>query len=50
MAAIGIMITVKSARSDPSLMQAVYKVSPAILDFLTALYYPAESVILSSLY
>jgi len=37
-------------QSDPSLMQAIYKVSPVILDIHTALYYSTEWLILSSLY
>jgi len=50
MAAIGIMIMIQNVQSDPSLMQAIYKVSPVMLDFLTALYYSTEWLILSSLY
>ena len=52
MAAIGIMIMIKKMRKqgDPGLMQAIYKVSPVILDIHTALYYSTEWLILSSLY
>jgi len=42
MPAIGIMTMIQSAQSDPSVMQASYKVSPAILDILSALYHPTE--------
>ena len=50
MAAIGVTIIIKSAQSDTGLTQAICKVSLAILDFLTALYYPAEWLSQSSLY
>jgi len=50
MPAIGIMTMIQSAQSDPSVMQASYKVSPAILDILSALYHPTEWLTLSSRY
>jgi len=37
-------------QSDSSLMQAIYKASPVILDIHTALYYSTEWLILSSLH
>ena len=49
-AAIGLMIMIKECTKWPSLRQAVYKVSPVILDILTALYHLTEWIILSPLY
>jgi len=37
-------------QSDPSLMQAIYKASPVILEIRIALHHPTERIILSSLY
>ena len=48
MAAIGIMIMIKNLQAKwPSLMQAIYKASPVILEIRIALYHPTEWLILS---
>ena len=51
MAAFEMMIVIKkSTLSDPRLMHAIYKVTPVLLDIITALYSPTEWLTLSSLY